>query len=82
MALQNMNLELLRWGSDEAGDIGTKAHEETAFICNRHDHWFTLRNLFGQVCTCGAAGVGMALARSRDPFPHTPPLPSPSSGTT
>lgn len=48
-ALKVWDLQLVRWGSADAADMGSRPDAESAFICQRHDHWFGLRKLHGQV---------------------------------
>ncbi|KAI8384786.1 Josephin-domain-containing protein [Radiomyces spectabilis] len=42
-ALSVWNLELIPWRSEEAIEAREHPENEAAYICNLHQHWFTLR---------------------------------------
>ena len=46
-ALQNAGLSCTPIGSEEARDAHNNPQNETAFICNRSEHWLAIRKLGG-----------------------------------
>lgn len=44
-ALARLDLQMLRWGAEEAAELHRAPELEEAFICNREHHWFALRRL-------------------------------------
>ncbi|ORZ17378.1 Josephin-domain-containing protein [Absidia repens] len=42
-ALSVWDLDLIPWGSEQAVQARAEPENELAYICHRHQHWFTLR---------------------------------------